>query len=107
MYYFSIAGHYIPFEPTFNVYPGTKHAVTGISASLDNELADFGSKIKVTSISPGLVDTELVAPGAPRPLPVPALTPEDVADAVLYAVSTPPHVNINELTITPVGGKRL
>ncbi|XP_073966065.1 farnesol dehydrogenase-like, partial [Choristoneura fumiferana] len=47
----SIAGHYIPFEPTFNVYPGTKHAVTGISASLDNELADFGSKIKVTSIS--------------------------------------------------------
>ncbi|XP_073948792.1 farnesol dehydrogenase-like [Choristoneura fumiferana] len=43
----SIAGHYIPFEPTFNVYPGTKHAVTGISASLDNELADFGSKLKL------------------------------------------------------------
>ncbi|XP_047999413.1 farnesol dehydrogenase-like [Leguminivora glycinivorella] len=104
----SIAGHYIPFDTMFNVYPGSKHAVTGITASLDNELCDFGSKIKTTSISPGLVATDMVlAELDGAPLTAPALRPEDVAEAVRYVVSTPPSVNINELTITPVGGKRL
>ncbi|XP_061722584.1 farnesol dehydrogenase-like isoform X2 [Cydia pomonella] len=104
----SIAGHYIPFDSMFNVYPGSKHAVTGITASLDNELCDFGSKIKTTSISPGLVATDMViAEMGGAPLTAPALQPEDVAEAVRYVVSTPPSVNINELTITPVGGKRL
>ncbi|KAJ8713054.1 hypothetical protein PYW08_008358 [Mythimna loreyi] len=100
----SIAGHYVPWSSKFNVYTSTKYGITGFTASLLNELSDHNNKIKVTSVSPGLVRTAM-ATGAEDH--VPALRPKDVADAVLYVLSTPPTVNINELTITPVTERRL
>ncbi|XP_060806710.1 farnesol dehydrogenase [Amyelois transitella] len=100
----SIAGHYIPFSSLFNLYPSTKHASCAFTASLLNELADFKNKIKVTSIAPGLVDTAMAEEAAKY---FPTLRASDVADAVLYVVSTPPNVNINELSISPVSEKRL
>lgn len=102
----SIAGHYVPFADMFNVYPGTKHAITAFTETLANELAYFNSKIKITSLSPGLVDTDM-APRVDGELSFAALSPQDVAEVVLYVLSTPPHVNIKELTITPVSEKRL
>ncbi|CAB3246456.1 unnamed protein product [Arctia plantaginis] len=101
----SIAGHYIPLYEKFNVYPCTKHAVTAFTASLLNELATHKCKIKVTSLSPGLVITELEGLTDLKG-DFPALEPEDIADAVLYVLSTPPHVNIDELTITSVTERR-
>ncbi|KAL4711788.1 hypothetical protein ACJJTC_005957 [Scirpophaga incertulas] len=99
----SIAGHYIPLAPHFNVYPCSKHAVTAFVETLNNELAHVRSGIKVTNLSPGLVNTAM-APGNETEI---ILAPSDVADALLYVLSTPPSVNITELTIRPVGEKKL
>ncbi|CAH2051770.1 unnamed protein product, partial [Iphiclides podalirius] len=102
----SITGHYIPFRSGFNIYPSTKHAVSAFTSSLLNELADCKSKIKVTSLSPGLVDTNMVQ-NLSKAEEVPILQPSDIADAVLYLLSTPPHVNITELTVMSVAEKKL
>lgn len=55
------------------------------------------------SISPGLVDTEIIPPGFLETSKWSALQPEDISEAVLFALGTPPHVQIHELTIKPVG----
>ncbi|XP_016953834.1 farnesol dehydrogenase [Drosophila biarmipes] len=101
----SIVGHYI-FNPLpgsqqeLNMYPATKHAVTALTEILRQEMRDFKTQVKVTSISPGLVDTELV-PLAYKRLPM--LRAEDVANAIMYVLDTPPHVQVHELTIKPMG----
>ncbi|KAL4711917.1 hypothetical protein ACJJTC_006086 [Scirpophaga incertulas] len=99
----SISGHYIPLASYFNVYPCSKHAVTAFLESLNNELAHLRSGIKVTSLSPGSVDTPMALDEEHELI----LAPRDVADALLYVLSTPPSVNITELTIRPVAEKRL
>ncbi|XP_032680154.1 farnesol dehydrogenase-like [Odontomachus brunneus] len=91
----------------FNVYPASKHAVTAITAMLQQELR--GEKIRVTSISPGYVKTEILEASALdiNGLKIfssfPALESKDVADAVVYVIETPQHVQITELTIAPFG----
>ncbi|XP_044317090.1 farnesol dehydrogenase [Drosophila rhopaloa] len=101
----SIVGHYI-FNPLpgsqqeLNMYPATKHAVTALTELFRQEMREFKTQVKVTSISPGLVDTELV-PLAYKRLPM--LQAEDVANAILYVLATPPHVQVHELTIKPMG----
>lgn len=57
------------------------------------------------SISPGAVNTEMISQ-ALRDSGAPLLEPEDIAGAVLYAVGTPPRVQVHELTIKPVGEGR-
>ncbi|KAH8250560.1 hypothetical protein KR038_006942 [Drosophila bunnanda] len=101
----SIVGHYI-FNPLpgcqqeLNMYPATKHAVTALTELFRQEMRDFKTQVKVTSISPGLVDTELV-PQAYKSLPM--LRAEDVANAIMYVLATPEHVQVHELTIKPMG----
>ena len=51
------------------------------------------------SISPGAVKTEILN----FPPEVPVLESEDIANAVVYCLQTPPHVQIHELIIKPVG----
>jgi NADP-dependent 3-hydroxy acid dehydrogenase YdfG len=101
------------------VYCATKHAVHVISEGLRSELAESaphdGNKIRVTVIAPGVVMTELpesIRDADHRELSrkyynsVPGpLTSEDIAQAILYAVSTPAHVNVNEILIRPVSQK--
>lgn len=102
----STAGHDV--YPNGSVYCASKYAVKAITQSLRVELV--ATDIRVTTIDPGLVETNFsnvrfngdteraknvykgIAP----------LTPDDVADAVLYAATRPPHVSINELILTPV-----
>ncbi|XP_069683485.1 farnesol dehydrogenase-like [Periplaneta americana] len=103
----SITGHSLP--SGFFMYAASKHAVTALTEGLRRELVNQKSKIRVTSISPGTVKTEIAeASGFPLELTeafkdTPYLEPKDIAHAVLYVLSTPPNVQIHELTIKPVG----
>uniref|UniRef100_A0A182Q801 Oxidoreductase n=1 Tax=Anopheles farauti TaxID=69004 RepID=A0A182Q801_9DIPT len=97
----SIAGHSVPNFPKLNIYPGTKHAVTAITESMRQELRAAGTKIKVTSISPGAVKTAIFD-DMETPLDMPMLESEDISQAVLYAIGTPPRVQVHEITIKPV-----
>jgi NADP-dependent 3-hydroxy acid dehydrogenase YdfG len=77
-----------------SLYSATKHAVTAMAESARQELNDTG--IRVTSIEPGMVDTAFF-----DNRPTNALEPEDIARAVMYAVSQPAHVDVNEILIRP------
>ena len=76
----------------------TKAAIHAITQSLEKELARTG--VKVTSISPGMVDTPMTEGtdfGERKKLEA-----QNIADAVVYALTQPSHVNVNEVTIRPV-----
>jgi NADP-dependent 3-hydroxy acid dehydrogenase YdfG len=77
-----------------SLYSATKWAVTAMGESARQELN--GSGVRVTLIEPGMVDTPFFAKRPTDPL-----TPDDVAAAVMYAVSQPPHVDVNEILIRP------
>lgn len=78
------------------VYSATKFAVRAISIGLEKELARTG--VRVTNISPGMVDTRLSSSMTDRK----KLEAEDIAKAVVYAVKQPEYVNVNEITVRPV-----
>ncbi|XP_064547100.1 farnesol dehydrogenase-like [Drosophila montana] len=102
----SIAGHHVPAVPqmSFNMYAPSKHAITALTEVLRQEFLNKGTKIKITSISPGAVDTEIIAKSEIAGLgDLPMLRSEDVADAISYCIQTPPNVQIHELTIKPIG----
>ena len=89
-----------------NVYCATKHAVDSISKAMRIDMLPFG--IKVSSVSPGMVDTEfsLVRLGDKEAANnvYRGLTPlyaKDIAEAVEFAVTRPDHVNINDILIMP------
>ncbi|KAK9869637.1 hypothetical protein WA026_003382 [Henosepilachna vigintioctopunctata] len=102
----SISGHYVPklSNPHLNMYPASKHAVTALTESLRLELSSSGSKIKVTSISPGFVRTNIMETAGWNGLgdSLTALKAEDIAEATVYVLSTPLHVQIHELIISPM-----
>nr|ARE68913.1 farnesol dehydrogenase [Epicauta chinensis] len=102
----SVAGHKIPNAPNLNVYPASKHAVTALTETLRLDLIRIGSKIKISSISPGFVTTEIIEANniqIDKNRSIPALDAVDVANAVLYVLSTPPNVQVHELIIKPLG----
>ncbi|XP_015518244.2 farnesol dehydrogenase isoform X1 [Neodiprion lecontei] len=113
----SVAGHRIPnLVPSFlHVYPASKHALRAISDSLRAECARNKRRIKVTNLSPGTVQTEMAAglgnlseklteeDMAELSQHKVTLQSKDIADAVLYVLETPPHVEIRELIIEPLG----
>uniref|UniRef100_A0A182WQQ7 Dehydrogenase n=1 Tax=Anopheles minimus TaxID=112268 RepID=A0A182WQQ7_9DIPT len=98
----SVVGHSVPAFASFNIYPATKYGVTALTETMRHELRMADTKIKVTSISPGLVKTEAI-PEAMKEGQTPILEPEDIAEAILYVLATPPRVQVHELTIRPVG----
>ncbi|XP_055623913.1 farnesol dehydrogenase-like [Toxorhynchites rutilus septentrionalis] len=98
----SIAGHKVMNFPQMNMYAASKHAVTAITETMRNELREMKTRTKVTSISPGTVKTEII-PNLEESEGFPMLQSEDIAAAVLYVLGTPPHVQVHELTIKPVG----
>ncbi|HHW6371012.1 TPA: SDR family oxidoreductase [Staphylococcus aureus] len=92
----SISGFEVTKSST--IYSATKAAVHTITQGLEKELAKTG--VKVTSISPGMVDTAITV--AYNPTDRKKLEPQDIAEAVLYALTQPSHVNVNEITVRPV-----
>lgn len=83
---------------TSAVYSATKFAVRAISMGLEKELARTG--VRVTNISPGMVETERTEDRLPEDRK--SLETANIANAVIYAVTQPDHVNVNEITVRPV-----
>ena len=89
-------------------YTAAKHAVRAITKTLRLELN--GEPIRVTEVAPGLVETEFSVVRfhgdrkAARAVyeGIKPLTAEDVADCVVFAVTRPPHVDIDEIVVRPV-----
>ena len=73
----------------------TKHAVTAMGEAARLEFNDTG--VRVTLIEPGAVDT----PFFDNPPKIRALDPDDVARTIMFVVSQPPHVDVNEILIRP------
>ena len=79
-----------------SLYSSTKWAVTGMGESLRQEVD--GTGVRVTVVEPGMVDT----PFFDNPITdAGPLTADDVAEAVMFAVSRPPHVDVNEILVRP------
>ena len=78
-----------------SIYGATKWAVTGYGNNLREELSGTGAR--VTLIEPGMVDTPFFDTPKPK-----AMKAEDIARAVMYAVSQPDHVDVSELLVIPV-----
>ncbi|AFY89335.1 MULTISPECIES: SDR family oxidoreductase [Chroococcidiopsis] len=96
----SIGAHLV--VPTAAVYCATKYAVWAISEGLRQE----SKNIRVTTISPGVVETQLgaeitdnAAKDLMKEIRKTALTPDAIASAVLYAVSQPDDVDVNEVIV--------
>ncbi|MFL5896674.1 MAG: SDR family oxidoreductase [Thermoleophilaceae bacterium] len=82
-----------------SLYSATKHAATAMGEALRQELRQMHENftVRVTLIEPGMTDTPFF-----DNRPQQALEAEDIAAAVLYALSQPPHVDVNELLVRPV-----
>jgi NADP-dependent 3-hydroxy acid dehydrogenase YdfG len=78
-----------------SLYACTKFAVTAMGEALRQEVSD--TDIKVTLIEPGMVDTPFF-----ENRPTGALEPDDIARAVMFALTQPPHVDVNEVLVRPV-----
>jgi NADP-dependent 3-hydroxy acid dehydrogenase YdfG len=108
-------GHIVNLGSTaaYETYPGgggytaSKHAVRAISRTLRLDL--LGRPIRITMVSPGLVETEFSEvrfrgdkEKAKKPYEgMRPLVAEDIADCIAWAVTRPPHVNIDEIVLRP------
>ncbi len=101
----SIAGHMV--YPKGNVYNASKFAVRALTEGMNIDL--IGTDVRVSAVDPGAADTEFSTVrfhgDAERADTVydgfDPLQAEDVADAVLYVINTPPHVTITDMVVMP------
>ncbi|XP_063981595.1 dehydrogenase/reductase SDR family member 11-like [Diachasmimorpha longicaudata] len=97
-------------EPTLSpvplsLYPASKCALRGLTENLRQETRRHKDNIRVTGIYPGLVKTELLelSGGDPRTFKVlPYVQQEDISDSLIYALSAPPNVQVEEIKINPL-----
>ncbi|MCE0721612.1 MULTISPECIES: SDR family NAD(P)-dependent oxidoreductase [Legionella] len=100
----SVAGHEC--YPNGNVYCATKHAVHAISKSMRLDM--LGRPVRVTEIAPGAVETEFSEvrwndkqKAKEFYQDFQPLLAEDIADAIVYCITRPQHMDIEEMTIMP------
>lgn len=96
-----------------SVYCATKHAITAFSEGLRKELSPKYN-IRVTCIEPGAVSSELLESITDESMTgfiqatknMETLQSDDIANAILYAIQAPNHVNVNEILIRPTAQER-
>jgi 3-hydroxy acid dehydrogenase / malonic semialdehyde reductase len=101
----SIAGHQL--YPNGNVYCATKFAVRGLTQGMRMDL--LGTAVRVSSVDPGLVQTEFSVVrfrgdnqrAASTYANMTPLTARDVAEVVVFCATRPPHVDISEVVVMP------
>uniref|UniRef100_A0A1Y1N1C5 Dehydrogenase n=2 Tax=Photinus pyralis TaxID=7054 RepID=A0A1Y1N1C5_PHOPY len=101
----SLGGHLVPPARDANVYFASKFAVKALAETLRQELNTIGSQIRISCISPGLVDTEIMDCNLDLKNFSQLLDPlksEDIADMVLFVLSRPLHVQIHDIVVRPV-----
>jgi NADP-dependent 3-hydroxy acid dehydrogenase YdfG len=100
----SLAGRRVP-HPSGTVYAATKHAITAVAEGLRQDVHDKG--VRVINVEPGLVRTEFPESSNPSAEEYYAqrgyspLEATDIAAAVVYAVSQPARVSVNEIAVRP------
>jgi NADP-dependent 3-hydroxy acid dehydrogenase YdfG len=107
----SVAGRIV--FPAGSVYCATKYAVRAFSEGIRQELSSRHN-IRVTTIEPGVVATELTDTITDKSLEsfvnfsktMESLQSEDIANAILFAVESPSHMNVNEILIRPTKQER-
>ena len=107
----SVAGRIV--FPAGSVYCATKYAVRAFSEGLRQELSTRNN-IRVTTIEPGIVATELTNTITDKSLEsfikhsqtIESLKPEDIATAILFALESPPQMNVNEILVRPTKQER-
>ncbi len=102
----SMAAHRVP--PGSGVYSATKYAVRSLTEGLRQELRELESNIRVSAISPGLVETEFAANlhrseeaaretyGRFR-----VLASEDIAETIAWVLAAPPHMQVHDVLVRP------
>lgn len=102
----SMSAHRVP--PGSGVYSATKYAVRSLTEGLRQELRESRSKIRVSAISPGFVETEFAGVYNRDPAACAetygkfrVLDSSDIADALVYLLGAPPHVQVHDLLIRP------
>jgi NADP-dependent 3-hydroxy acid dehydrogenase YdfG len=107
----SVAGRIV--FPAGSVYCATKHAVTAFSEGLRQELSQRYN-IKVTCIEPGVVSTELPNTITDKSLEsfvksvkeMESLKADDIANAIIYSLDSPPYLNINGILLRPLSQEK-
>lgn len=102
----SVSGHRVPGGS--GVYSATKFAVRSLTEGLRLELRELGSKIRVSALSPGFVETEFAAHFHKDPKAADevygqykVLDADDVTDALVYLLGAPEHVQIHDVIMRP------
>lgn len=95
----STSGHDVPaaIGATTNIYPATKHALSAMTKVVRYELLAAGIKIRITSISPGIVNTEIrnFSGSLDQTKITVELRPKDVAEVVAFLFTRPKHVEVS------------
>jgi NADP-dependent 3-hydroxy acid dehydrogenase YdfG len=105
----SIYGHR-PQVPRFAFYQASKFALLALTDTLSAELFARGARVRVAMISPGMVATEFRGRASGGALTYESyfeklqpLLASDIADALCYILSAPPHVQVQDILLSPLG----
>ncbi|CAI9739799.1 Hypothetical predicted protein [Octopus vulgaris] len=105
IYINSLSGHRVIDLPEVHFFSATKFAITSLVTGLRNELRRLKSDIKVTAISPGIVESEFQYRLYPDKhdlvthmfKKIKVLEPQDIADAIVFVLQTPKHCEVNDI----------
>jgi len=102
----SMAGQRVP--PGAGFYAATKHAVRALTEALRIELREAGDPIRIGEVSPGFVETgfaehyhKSAAKARETYTQFTVLTPDDIAEAVVYMLACPEHVQVHDILLRP------
>ena len=110
----SLASHRVAPRPTLRFYSGTKFMVRALTEGLRLELREINSRIRISCVSPPMVRSPFsyhLVPDNPGEVDEwyandPSVEPEDVAEAVVYALQAPPHVQIHDIIMNALPQKQ-